>query len=433
MEQTNNSGPELTPEAQASLENIGQADIVVGIPSYNNADTIGHVARAVQIGLVKYFPNMKSVVINSDGGSSDGTSDVVRGISLGNLERLFVHHASTPVSRIVTPYQGIPGKGSAFRTIFHLAMQLDARACCVVDSDLRSITPEWVEALLSPLLYDDFDYVCPMYSRHKFDGTITNSIVYPLTRALYGVNLRQPIGGDFGFSGRLARNYLEKDVWTTEVARFGIDIWMTTTAVAEGFKCCQAFLGAKIHNAKDPGSDLAGMLSQVTGALFDLMQNYQDVWHEEREERQVPLFGFSHEVGLDPIRINVARMVEALQIGLSSLDNLWSQVLSPETWSGLQELKGQTEKNILFPDRLWSRVLYDLACADHKREFNRDPLLRSLTPLYLGRVASFVRECSDASAPQVEERLESLCRVFRQELPYLRARWGSERRTQEVS
>ncbi len=70
--------------------------------------------------------------------------------------------------------------------------------------------------------------MAPYYHRHKFDGTITNNVVYPLTRALYGQQVRQPIGGDFGVSRALVRHYLGLPVWDTDVARYGIDIWMTT-------------------------------------------------------------------------------------------------------------------------------------------------------------------------------------------------------------
>ena len=62
-----------------------------------------------------------------------------------------------------------------------------------------------------------------IYGRHKFDGTITNGIVYPLRRPLYGNRVRQPIAGDFGFSGNLAKFYLTKDIGDTDVGRFGID------------------------------------------------------------------------------------------------------------------------------------------------------------------------------------------------------------------
>ncbi len=181
------------------INKIKDADIIIGIPSYNNSRTIGHVVRAVQAGLAKYFPEKKSVLINSDGGSTDGTMDIVQNTVIEDLQSILIHHRTTPFFKIATPYHGIPGKGSAFRMIFEIAEMLNAKACAVVDSDLRSITPEWVELLIKPVIERDFDYVSPLYHRHKYDGTITNSIIYPLTRALYGRQIRQPIGGDFGF------------------------------------------------------------------------------------------------------------------------------------------------------------------------------------------------------------------------------------------
>ena len=56
-----------------------RTDIVVGIPSFNSAATIGRVVSAVDLGLTKYFPESAAVIVNSDGGSKDGTPDVVRG------------------------------------------------------------------------------------------------------------------------------------------------------------------------------------------------------------------------------------------------------------------------------------------------------------------------------------------------------------------
>ena len=218
-------------EIQKKLNEIKKADILVGIPSYNNARTIGHVVKAVQAGFAKYFPDKKCVLVNSDGGSTDGTAETVQNAGIESYQTILINHRTTPSFKITTPYHGIPGKGSAFRTIFEIASALDAKVCAVVDSDLRSITPEWIELLIKPVVEGGFDYVAPLYHRHKYDGTITNSIIYPLTRALYGRRIRQPIGGDFGFSGRLANFYLTKDVWETDVAKYGIDIWMTTTAI----------------------------------------------------------------------------------------------------------------------------------------------------------------------------------------------------------
>src|SRR4030095_4816100 len=142
-------------------------------------------------------------------------------------------------------------------------------------------------------------------------------------RALYGREVRQHIGGDFGFSGRLAAHYLTKPVWESNVARFGIDIWMTTTAIADGFKVCQTFLGAKIHNAKDPGADLADMLVQVSSSVFDLMSSYRERWAQVGSAGPVPLFGSPHGVGLEPVHVNVERMLGIFRSGARDLREIW--------------------------------------------------------------------------------------------------------------
>jgi glycosyltransferase involved in cell wall biosynthesis len=413
----------LEPHVRKRLEELGTVDLLVGIPSYNNADTIAHVVRAAAAGLAKYFPDRPAVIVNSDGGSNDGTAEVVAQTELTSPSAILVSHPVSPVHKIVTPYHGIPGKGSAFRTVFAIADALQAKACAVVDSDLRSITPEWFDLLLGPIVTQDFDYVAPMYLRHKFDGTITNSIVYPLTRALYGREVRQPIGGEFGFSGRLAAHYLGKPVWESNVARFGIDIWMTTTAIADSFKVCESFLGAKIHDPKDPGADLAAMLVQVVSAVFDLMETYEDRWKKVEGAEDVPLFGFPHGVGLEPVRVNVARMVGIFRQGVRDLGEVWARALEEQTLTEVRALGEREAEAFRFPDPLWVRVVYDYALAYRRRVMNREQLLRALVPLYLGRTASFVAQNMDSGAEAVESSIGALADEFVREKDYLRERW----------
>ena len=405
-------------------EEIKEADILVGIPSYNNSRTIGHVVRAVIAGLAKYFPKAKAVLVNSDGGSTDGSLEEVKKVGIEDFKMILTSHPVHPIHKIVTPYYGIPGKGSAFRTIFEAAKLLNVKACAVVDSDLRSITPEWMELLLRPIYEEGFDYVAPLYARHKFDGTITNSIVYPLTRALYGKRVRQPIGGDFGFSGKLASFYLTREVWETDVARFGIDIWMTTLAITEGYKVCQSYLGAKIHDAKDPGSDLGPMFTQVVSSVFGLMKEYENFWKEVKESQPVPTFGFHYEVGLEPVSVNVERMIGNFRLGVKDLMEIWRKALLPETVLWLESIARLSDEAFSFPQDLWVRIIYDFAIAYHKGSVHREHLLKSMIPLYLGRVASFVKENQKSSAEEVEEEIESLCQVFDEMKPYLIDRWA---------
>ncbi|TKB73348.1 MAG: glycosyltransferase family 2 protein [Nitrospira sp.] len=412
----------LTAPTEARIREIGSAEILVGIPSYNNADTIGHVVRAVSVGLAKHFPGHRAVLVNSDGGSSDETLAIVARTVI-DFQHFFISDQQSILHRIITPYYGIPGKGSAFRTIFEIARQLKARACAVVDADLRSISPEWIELLLRPIMEKGYDYVAPYYLRHKYDGTITNSLAYPLTRALYGQRIRQPIGGEFGFSGDLAAHYLDQHVWDSEVARFGIDIWMTTEAIASGARVCQSFLGAKIHNPKDPAADLSAMLMQVMGALFALMEQHQMLWSGQVGSQPVPLFGFPHEVGVEPIHVNLERMVSHYRQGLTDLEPIWRQVLASDTFTHLCDLQGTSSTDCRVPDELWVQVVYDAAIAYRKRIMPRDHLLKALTPLYLGRTASFVQATQGLTSTEAEQKVEALCHRFERMKPYLVERW----------
>ena len=185
---------------------------------------------------------------------------------------------------------GVGGKGAALRTVFEIAAALEVEALVVVDSDLRSILPEWVELLAGPIIKGGYDYTAPLYTRYKYDGTITNTVTYPLTRALYGKRIRQPIGGDFGVSGDLVRHYLAQDDWTPDISKFGIDIWMTTRALTGGFAVCQARLGAKVHDPKDPGADLGPMFRQVVGTILRLAATHADYWlADPRQPRRAGL------------------------------------------------------------------------------------------------------------------------------------------------
>ncbi|MBL8178428.1 MAG: cell wall biosynthesis glycosyltransferase [Bryobacterales bacterium] len=418
----------LPDEARRATEFLDRADIVIGIPSFNNARTIGHVVRAAYAGLAKYFPQWTGVVINSDGGSTDGTRDAVLSARLEDSHLMLLSTPMVAAHRLSVPYHGIPGKGSAFRLIFQLARNLGAKACAVVDSDLRSITPEWIDLLLRPVMFAGYDFVAPYYHRHKYDGTITNSIVYPLTRALYGLRVRQPIGGEFGMSARLVERYLQREDWETDVARYGIDIWMTTIAIAEGYRVCQSFLGAKLHDAKDPGSDLSAMLQQVVGSVFLLMQEYESVWEKSGPTAPAELFGFRFDVGLDPVEVNVGRMIQTFLRSAGELGEIWAMALHPATLAGVEELKGKAvgdPSRFHMEDELWARIVLDFACAYKRSPLSRGLILKSLTALYLARVASFVIETEAMVASEVEDRVEHLCLTFEELRPYLRRHWNN--------
>jgi len=413
----------LKEQVAEKLSSLGAVEIIVGIPSYNNARTIGQVVKAAQAGLLNSFPDRKALVVNSDGGSQDGTQEVVEKASVDTQALMVVRHPLHPIHRLTTPYHGLPGKGSALQTLFRITEAARARALAVVDADLGSITPEWFNLLLQPILTWEFDYVAPYYTRHKYDGTITNSIVYPLTRALYGRRLRQPIGGEFGISGRLASHFLTRDVWNTDVARYGIDIWMATTAMAENFKVCHANLGGKIHDPMEPGLDLSAVLVQIVGTVFRLMETYDLVWRNVLGSLPVAMLGLPFEVTPEPVTINVQRALASFQQGVRDLLPVYEKMFAAEQLRELKLCAALSVDGFVLPDELWVGLIYNSALAYHRRVFDREHLLKSLMPLYLGWVASFARQSENETSAQVDGRIEKLCLVCEQLKPYLLNQW----------
>ena len=54
---------------------IKRADLVVGIPSYNEADSISYVVKKIDKGITRSFNGRSAVIINVDNDSSDGTRE----------------------------------------------------------------------------------------------------------------------------------------------------------------------------------------------------------------------------------------------------------------------------------------------------------------------------------------------------------------------
>lgn len=394
------------------VERIGGAGILVGIPSFRNADTISYVVSQAARGMVEYFPKLRPVLVNSDGGSTDRTRDVVVETPV-----------PPPVEKIVTPYRGIAGKGSAFHTIFEIAVKLGVRVCIVVDSDLRSITPEWIDFLGRPIERGDYDFVSPHYLRYKYDGTITNSLAYPLTRALYGQRIRQPIGGDFGFCGELAKRYFEQDVWNTDIARFGIDIWMTTFAMNEGFRICQACMGLKLHNNKDPGSDLGAMFHQVAGTIFSLMKRYEKNWMMVHGSTPAPVVGEECKIEPEVAPVNLENLLDHFRKGFEELREVWWTVMRKENFSEVSRIYGLSDRRFEFSAGLWVRVVYDFAIAYNIGTVSPELVVDALLPLYCGRTAHFVMKTEWMTSFEAEIEVEHAAETFEVLKDYLRYHW----------
>ncbi len=416
----------LTDEFLRQLIDVGEADVLVGVPTYNNAATVGQVVQTIRAGLLKYFPRERAVIVNADGGSRDQTTDLIRGASINDLQHSTDLNALRTLHSISAEYAGGPATGTALRTILASAELLRVSACAVVSPESTTIEPEWIERLLRPVYQGNFDFVTPLYRRHKFDGLLLRNLVYPMTRAFYGKQVREPYAAEFSFSGQLASHFLAQEIWTHEVGHTGTEIALTISAITGGFRLAQSFLGVKPH-VDARAADLVAAMRQTVGALFwSLEPNFQ-LWSAQSHSQPIPTVGAGQEITLEPLRINRKRLFGMFRSGVAGLEPVLKSILSPPTLSELQRISALDEDDFLYGDELWARTVYEFAAAYHQAVISRDHVVQALAPLYRGRAFTFLVENREASGEQIEQNVEDFCMTCERLKPSLVEMWNGRK------
>jgi hypothetical protein len=388
------------------------ADVVVGVPAErDHRAAAAEAALAVQAGLRAAFPGRPAVAL------------VLTGEPEGTLES----GAAIPIPEPGQPAPAIhTGGGSspeaALHTLLEVALALGAPACGLLEPMPRPADPAWLRALLDPVLRGDADLVAPSYARRRLDGVLVTGLVYPLTRALFGQRLRQPLGRELVMSRRLAEHLSRDDEWRTDPAHAGADLWVITKALVRECRCAQVFLGPRPIPQPQP-PDVSDALASVLGTVFHEMALHAPRWQRVRGSCPVVTSGDEHLPDDPPHAPAPGPLVAAFGLGTQDLRRLWGSVLPPQALYALQRIPKDPPEAFRMPDRLWARVVYDFAVGWRVKAMDRLQLLRSMTPLYLGWVASWVNEVRPLDAAAADERIERLCEAFEAEKPYLISRW----------
>jgi hypothetical protein len=404
------------------LINVGQVDILVAVPTYNHGQTVGPVVQAIRAGLLQCFPRARAVIINADGGSNDGTQDLIRAASISDATISSDVRALRTLHSISTQYEGGPASGIALHMILAAADLLQACACAVVSPESTTLEPNWIERLLRPIISDSRDLVLPIYRRQKFDGLLIQNLAYPMTRAVYRCPVREPYPADFAFSGGLCSHFLSQDIWEQEQGRKGTELWLMLLALVGRFKVVQSFLGTKAR-LENPRSDVVSAMRETAGTLFSSMDTFASAWTSGREPLDAPCQGCEPGNNLEPLRLNRKRLYEAFRLGASELEPVFLSILSAETHGGIRQLASTTEDNFVYSAELWTRTVYEFAAAYHKAVIDRDHIVQALVPLFRGRAFTFLTENHDASTERFESNIEGLCQTFESEKPYLLKLW----------
>ena len=302
----------LSDDLLRQLMSVGEVDLLVGVLSHSSANTMRAAARSIESSLQQNFVRQRVAIISVDGGavedaasepSADGQPDkheYAKGLS-----------SLRTIHRITAGFTAAPSAGLALRTILASSDLLRAKATAVVSPATSSTSPDWIANLLRPAFRDNFDFVAPMYSRHKFQGLLARNLLYPMTRALFGRRIRELYSDEWGFSNRLGAYCLNQDVWHEEPIRTRPEAWMGISAMtAPDFRCCQVFLGEKPQPPAGSGPDIVEALRQTVGSLFWCLETHQAEWLGRNGSEAVTTIGPDHAISAEPMELDRARMFE---------------------------------------------------------------------------------------------------------------------------
>jgi len=441
-------------EGQAQLKQIGQADLVIGLPSYKNAPHAAHVAQVALLGAQQHYPQWRTVLVNADAGFDPATRHAI-------VTQATQHRFPVVSGR----YTGALGRGNAIAATLDAALALDAKAIVILDSNNQTITPHWTAGLADLIFNDQADLVMPRYQWLLPDGALSDLIIYPMFRALWKQNIRHPAAPDFALSPQLAGAMLDEDIWETEVALWGLPLWLTAYSVLRDWRVAQSALGEKYSSTPiEPfqaiwptphlthGNEVTRLphliptipaaeitAQQITqrilqsqpqfqhtmSVMFSLVNSYRRHWHIERKRHSIStLTRFaSPTLHATTPELDPTLLLDNLALGWLNYRALWQKILTTNNLAHLESLAALPPDQFYFPTHLWTRIIYDFAVVFNRGEYDPWQITQALFPIYQGRLAAYWQEIAGLSAIGREGTVSAQALEFADLQPYLKLRW----------
>ncbi|MGZ8366642.1 MAG: glycoside hydrolase family 130 protein [Nitrospira sp.] len=430
-------------------QQIGAADIVVGIPFFNEADSIGHVLRTAVKGLEQYYPDAKSVIVAA--GSPAG-GKALEAINSARLRKESI------VERIAFTFDDdlLDGKGWNIRAIIEIADRLGGDLV-LLEADLArrrskeevlGLAPEWIRSLLDPVKRGQMDLVVSRFNLHYADVLTHASLTYPLLSSVYNSPVYSLRGGLRGIAHQLLRVYRDeaRRNWNTTTSGYGIDAWIVTNAIVTNARIGEANLGVKIH--KESGGKWELVFREVTRSLFDQILKDQDWWQLTQITEEPPILKRLPTVGVRkshrPVDSETTTdvLMAKYQEGFNRFHWLYDKIFPAEIYRQLENMADVQAGEFTFSAGLWTTILYDLLLAyAFNRDFTQDDLGDSVIPLYAGFTGSNLIEIEalrtelESTAPvnadhlisiEAESRTEALVNEFLVQRPTFMAAWQEQ-------
>ena len=356
--------------------------IVIGIPTYNEADNISSLTK--KIDQVARSMGLEIIIVNADSASTDDTVNTFLNTPTNN-EKVAIRNNTK-------------GKGRNIYSI--LSYTADDQAivgCILIDGDITSFNKSWLTNQVE-MIRKGYDYIIPTYARNYQEGNTTNHFAYPLLGMHFnGVAPRQPIAGDFGLSAQFARHMMSQR-WHDYAYGYGIDIFLTLHALCGSFNAAEIPLGKKLH--KPSFGKMISMFREVATSYYETaceLLNNKIALNISLDQTDAPKL-----IDVEPLTAGaiVDRKLEAMNLYASATNLLPTMTLDAST-------------------RVTKELWIDALIA-HERMLGKvesHGIAESILPWYLMRVVTYLEDnmAAEKATDEVQQQFSLAVRQWNYE------------------
>jgi hypothetical protein len=282
--------------------------------------------------------------------------------------------------------------------------------------------PTLLRSLVDAIRTQSIDLAVPRFHLGPTGGLVNSALLYPLTRALFGTDIRFPLPSSAALSMRFTQRLASAAQRLVAVNQGSSLFWPVAEAAIAGLSVREV----DAPNAQPPAppqEDFNALFTTVAGSLFSDIESRATFWQRARavsaRPTPDPVTPYLEAATVDP---DILSLIDSFHLAQANLQEIWSLVLPPQSRLAFKKLAQLPPDQFTLDPHLWARTVYDFALAFHLRTLNRNHLLGAMTPLYLAWVASHLRAVSDDPSRAVQTT-DQTANAFESEKPYFVSRW----------